>query len=793
MSDKVLIIFKDGDERRVPIDRERIVLGRDPGCDVVLTDESVSRRHAAVHFKHDAVYIENISATGRVLRDGEAVEYVELSESDEVSVGSFSISWAIESAKESASAKAEASAPPEESNESTYDPGVVAADSNEPAFQAPSFETPAEEPKLPSADEASAPDLGDMALVASSAPADENEKTLVGAAPVAPRLRIVKGPAEEIGRELRLTGGPQWIVGRSPKAHVQIDHSKFSRQHFVIQRIGTQYRVQDMGSANGTRINGVAVTDAPIQPFDTIQIGPFELQFVLVDSDAQHLAAIASPPPLPGLSLETASPAFASASSHDETKFVPPVPYDPLQGFQANSASSPYGGGMPSTPSPTPQAPPAGEADKSPLVRQARKLGVWFNSQPPEKKRLYIVGASLALGVVLLARMGATGPATDPADQVATIEAPATAGPSPASAVPLQAEGNISPEFYALSAEKRAEIEDLYRKAEKARSTQDWNTAYESAAAIARQVPRYKDTNAILEESQALILDRKIGTLSQSSSRVEDAARETGEKVTALMESGTKALAEGRFEDADETFHKVLNYDPTHAEAQAGIVAARTRQNSIVPIELPKAEVAEFQDVHSGERQKERESIDAFKNRFQDIRRAMQEGRFKEASPMLLDLESQVAARVEEYDQGGRAPAAIRPEFRQESASLLTQVREARDTTKTQLRAEFQSQIADAEQHVANQQYALARDSYDRILRVVPNFEEVLEARRRLYDRLLAEAKFKYNEALVSESVGDVEGAIDGYTKTRELLSNVDDANAVEYFKKAVTRMSRLK
>jgi len=90
---KVLLVFKDGEEQRIPLEKEKILIGRDKACDVVLAHSSISRRHVAVFNRFETVYVENVSSSGQVLRGGDPIEQAELNEGEEVQVGPFSLCW----------------------------------------------------------------------------------------------------------------------------------------------------------------------------------------------------------------------------------------------------------------------------------------------------------------------------------------------------------------------------------------------------------------------------------------------------------------------------------------------------------------------------------------------------------------------------------------------------------------------------------------------------------------------------------------------------------------------------
>jgi hypothetical protein len=66
------------------------------------------------------------------------------------------------------------------------------------------------------------------------------------------------------------------VIGRSDDCDIQLDDPEVSRHHAVIFRKGGRLWVQDLGSANGSRVNGIAVGAEPLEigPGDMLSFGP---------------------------------------------------------------------------------------------------------------------------------------------------------------------------------------------------------------------------------------------------------------------------------------------------------------------------------------------------------------------------------------------------------------------------------------------------------------------------------------------------------------------------------------
>jgi pSer/pThr/pTyr-binding forkhead associated (FHA) protein len=73
------------------------------------------------------------------------------------------------------------------------------------------------------------------------------------------------------------------MMGRSrgPDTELSLDHGSVSRRHARVVRVDSDYLAVDLGSANGTRVNGQRITrPTPLQDGDRLQIGVFILRFV---------------------------------------------------------------------------------------------------------------------------------------------------------------------------------------------------------------------------------------------------------------------------------------------------------------------------------------------------------------------------------------------------------------------------------------------------------------------------------------------------------------------------------
>jgi len=68
--------------------------------------------------------------------------------------------------------------------------------------------------------------------------------------------------------------GTVTVVGRQQECDLCIPLMVISRKHCEINQDGGVLRVRDLGSRNGTLVNGKKIVEAVLNPGDTLQIGP---------------------------------------------------------------------------------------------------------------------------------------------------------------------------------------------------------------------------------------------------------------------------------------------------------------------------------------------------------------------------------------------------------------------------------------------------------------------------------------------------------------------------------------
>jgi len=91
---------------------------------------------------------------------------------------------------------------------------------------------------------------------------------------------FIGGPQTTKGDKLTLpTDKPVMLVGRDESCDVVIDSAQVSREHLRLTRTPTGFVLEDLGSANGTFVNGKRVKRAEIGPDDWVGLGSYQIKF----------------------------------------------------------------------------------------------------------------------------------------------------------------------------------------------------------------------------------------------------------------------------------------------------------------------------------------------------------------------------------------------------------------------------------------------------------------------------------------------------------------------------------
>ena len=108
-------------------------------------------------------------------------------------------------------------------------------------------------------------------------------------------LNILNGTYQ--GQTINVHSGDPVTIGRSSSLPVSILDPRMSRRHFCLVCTDSEWQVRDLGSLNGTFVNGDSVQQENLRQGDVVMAGDTKFQVSFPGGDCPPLAASKPAPP----------------------------------------------------------------------------------------------------------------------------------------------------------------------------------------------------------------------------------------------------------------------------------------------------------------------------------------------------------------------------------------------------------------------------------------------------------------------------------------------------------------
>lgn len=286
---KLIIEDDEGRKTVVPFVRDEITIGRQEGNTIRLTERNVSRRHARLLRQNGHVVVEDLGSYNGIRVNGEKIaQPAQVRSGDLIQIGDYDLAIQEE-------AQAQPLTPP----------GLAPVQAASPV--APAHAHPASPPRLEEAEghedtlRSRKPPQAESAgeeQAEPTAPAPDRDARRQSTAVI--RIDKLEGSSRREIQELDATEAPRLVVmntelagreyacirtqlhlGRTEENDIQIDHRSMSRTHAkLIQDEQGEWRVVDLESANGLRINGESYGQAALASGDVLELGHVKLKFL---------------------------------------------------------------------------------------------------------------------------------------------------------------------------------------------------------------------------------------------------------------------------------------------------------------------------------------------------------------------------------------------------------------------------------------------------------------------------------------------------------------------------------
>lgn len=163
------------------------------------------------------------------------------------------------------------------------------------------------------------------------------EHTQISDSPLFPELTRIDAFGQAISTFL--LEGELWVIGRDSSATLVIDDVKMSRKHFKVTAVGDAFFIEDLGSSNGTSLNGhplLAGQKKQLTSGDIISILDIRFRFLLIDPNFNERLEGALPSSAIEMPQNNSQSSSAFNSYEAQQGYLPP-PEQPMLGL-------PYGG-----------------------------------------------------------------------------------------------------------------------------------------------------------------------------------------------------------------------------------------------------------------------------------------------------------------------------------------------------------------------------------------------------------------------------------------------------------------
>lgn len=268
---------------------QEYLFGRGDSCSVQLEEQpGISRQHFKISDQNGAWTASVISKFGEIISGGQPVPEVELAQGSVFKLAGYDFrfldsderSQAMESAGQMAAGAENQGMP------------TAASGTNDQVARPPATLS-----MVPLGPNGAAGTAATSPMPQGFAPAQfegNEEATNVGAVlPARPYLRIVKSDGSETRVEL---DGKKWLAGREDTCDIFLPDRKASRRQFEITSTPEGYFITDMGSANGTVLNGdplIPEDPRALQSGDVVSVNSLLLHFEIRDPNFEkRLVAI---------------------------------------------------------------------------------------------------------------------------------------------------------------------------------------------------------------------------------------------------------------------------------------------------------------------------------------------------------------------------------------------------------------------------------------------------------------------------------------------------------------------
>lgn len=560
----------------------------------------------------------------------------------------------------------------------------------------------------------------------------EVTRTVMGAAPQVPYIKMVNSK-DQVSEMLRLEVGDLWVAGRDPSCQIVIPDQRVSRRQFEIHKTNGIFTILDLGSVNGTFLNGASVSSTdpmPLKSGDAITVLDNTMYFELHDPNFKFKIEKIDIPAIPFEQVDESI--FDNVNDNNESNFNQPQGMYPVEMSQVDQNASEQlnanGAGGPFT------GMPSGN-EKNQFFNFTKPTAAELT---PWQKILNNKPLLIALCLVFLGVAAYFGGVLD------------------SNEAPVVVTSNEGEAFSKLTAKQQAEIKETYSLADQMMAQQKYDLALEKIRKIHEMLPAgFKDSKAIQTQAEQSLLTIVQQQEDEKRIREEEEQKKMFSEVAAKCEKllGPDILVD----QIKECLIPIASIDPTNADYVRIVSAAEKLETD--------------KKIKQSEQRSYAEQVDQLKKIFADAEKKQIDGF---AFKAIKQYQTVANSSLPDPDNL-KTKANTRIKYIQKKVAEKTQ--------KSIVQADSLFKEGKLKQSIMSLRESLVYD---------PNNTKVKDKIENYTAELRRQMMVLYQESVIDESYGIVdnsetrEGAKDKWKKIVEL--DLDDG---AYFKKAVLKLRK--
>lgn len=280
MTDKYLLVSVDSGDEFILLNGTSYVVGRNPDCDLVITDGYPSRQHARIVVRDEQVIVEDLGSTnGTFVNKRQIDNPVQIKPGDVVKFDSAAFHLVVPESGSSTLVMRNLGSTNQMPAASSI---VIDGDGEENVGNETAFHQAFPLP----------PDWKDNEVTGSTMSGggfsrEQIDQLLDECIPkdggVSAALVITSGNHKARVVGLIAKGDKQrWTIGRDEKCQFPLTDASISSQHAILQHVGNAWDIKDTNSTNGLKINGRKELQGRLRDGDKISLGQVNMVFRLL-------------------------------------------------------------------------------------------------------------------------------------------------------------------------------------------------------------------------------------------------------------------------------------------------------------------------------------------------------------------------------------------------------------------------------------------------------------------------------------------------------------------------------